>query len=233
MTVMPVQTTVPAQPNVFQGAANALNTAQGAATAATQYQPQSLATANLGAYQNPFEQQVVNNALGDIERQRQMAVNNLGFAAGRGGAFGGSRHGVAESLTNEAALRQAGQIGGQLRSQGFNQAQQMAQQDIANQMGAQNLGLDAAGALGNLANLGFGMGTQIQQQQAQQGAQQQGLMQALIDAARGQFQGFTGSPGQSLQLPLQALGAVPYGQTQTQTRRPGLFNYLSLGLGAL
>lgn len=221
------------QPNVFQGAANALNTAQTAATGATQFQPQSLATANLGAFQNPFEQQVVQNTLGDIERQRQMAINDVGLQATRAGAFGGSRQGVAEALTNEAAMRQAGNIGAQLRSQGFGQAQQAAQQDIQNQLAAQNLGLSGASTLGNLANLGFGMGSQIQQQQAQQGAQQQALSQALINAARNQFSGFTGSPAQSLQLPLQALGTVPFGQTQTQSQSPGLFNFLSLGLGLL
>lgn len=221
------------RPNVFQGAANALNTAQTAATGAAQFQPQSLATANLGAFQNPFEQQVVQNTLGDIERQRQMAVNDVGLQATRAGAFGGSRQGVAEALTNEAAMRQAGNVGAQLRSQGFGQAQQAAQQDIQNQLAAQQLGLGAAGQLGNLANLGFGMGQQIQGQQAQQGAQQQALQQALIDAARSQFAGFAGSPMAGLQAPLQALGAVPFGQTETTSQSPGLFNYLSLGLGLL
>jgi hypothetical protein len=38
----------------------------------------------------------------------------------------------------------------------------------------------------------------------------------------------------SLSAPLAALGAANMGQqTQTQSQRPGLFNYLSLGLGAL
>jgi hypothetical protein len=88
--------------------------------------------------------------------------------------------------------------------------------------------------LSQLAGQGFGFGQQLNQQQMQQGALQQGLMQSLIDAARGQYAGFTGAPQQALTLPLAALGGASMGQqTQTQTQKPGLFNYLSLGLGLL
>lgn len=218
--------------NVFQGAAQGLGTAGTAAAAGTQFQPPSV-TQNLSQFQNPFTQQVIDPALGDIERSRQMAVNDIGAAAGRAGAFGGSRHGVAEALTNEAALRQAGTLGANLRSQGFDRATGLAQQDIANQLAGQNLNLGAAGQLANISNLGFGMGQQIAGQQLQQGTMQQQLMQRIIDAARGQFGQFAGAPAQATQLPLQAVSTVPTGQTSTQTQQPGLFNYLSLGLGLL
>lgn len=220
------------QPNVFQGSAQALGQAGTTAGNVAQFQPQSIAS-GISTFQNPFEQQVVQGALGDVERQRQMAINDVGAAASRAGAFGGSRQGVAEALTNEAALRQAGNIGANIRSQGFNTAAGLAGQDIANRMAGQQLNLGAAGQLGNLANLGFGIGQSINQQQAQQGAQQQALMQQLIDNARGNFAQFTGSPATSTQLPLQAIGSVPFGQTQTETQTPGLLNFLSLGLGLL
>ena len=52
----------------------------------------------------------------------------------------------------------------------------------------------------------------------------------LIDAAKGQYQGFTGAPQQALQLPMAAVGAANMGQqTQTQQYKPGLFDYLKLG----
>lgn len=221
------------QPNVFGQAANALSTAQGAATGAATYSPQSLGGRSLSRYQNPFQQQVIDTTLGDIERSRQMGLNDVGAAATRAGAFGGSRLGVAEAETNRAAMDAVARASGQLRSQGFSQAQGAAQQDISNQLAAQGLNLNAAGQLGSLSNLGFGMGQSIQQQQMQQGTMQQALQQQLIDAARAQYGGFTGQPAASTQAPLQALGTVPYGQTQTQTQQPGLFNYLSLGLGLL
>lgn len=225
----PAQTQA-AQPNVFQGAANALQTAGQAATGATQFQHQSLANRNLQQFQNPFQQQVLDPVLGDIERQRQMAINDVGAAATRAGAFGGSRLGVAEAETNRAALDAAARASGQLRSQGFESARGAAQQDIQNQLAAQQLGLSAAGQLGNLANLGFGFGQATQQQQAQQGAMQQALQQQLINQARNQFQQFTGSPLQSTQAPLQALGTVPFGQTQTTSQQPGLLDFASLAL---
>jgi hypothetical protein len=96
------------------------------------------------AYFNPFEDQVVQGALGDIERSRQMQQMQGSAQAQRAGAFGGSRQGVAESLTNEAALRQSANTAAQLRSQGFQTAAGLGQQDAARALQAQmsNQGVD-------------------------------------------------------------------------------------------
>ena len=56
-----------------------------------------LAGTNLGAYTNPFESQVVDQALGDIERSRKLAQNQLGAQATASNAYGGSRQGIAEA----------------------------------------------------------------------------------------------------------------------------------------
>jgi hypothetical protein len=100
--------------------------------------------AGMQAYFNPFEEQVVQGALGDIERARQMQQMQGAAAAQRAGAFGGSRQGVAESLTNEAALRQSANTAAQLRSQGFETAAGLGQQDAARALQAQmaNQGVD-------------------------------------------------------------------------------------------
>jgi hypothetical protein len=79
----------------------------------------------MGAYQNPFEEQVVQGALGDIERSRQMQEQANRAQATSARAFGGSRQGVVSGMTNEAALRQAATTGGQLRQAGFNAAAQL------------------------------------------------------------------------------------------------------------
>lgn len=207
-------------PNIFEQSA----AAYGQALQGTQG---AMGQPNIGAFMNPYTQNVTNNALADLERQRQMAGNTMGAQATAAGAFGGSRHGVADALTNEAFAQQGANLFGNLQQQGFNTALGAAQ----TQQGMQMTG---AGQLGNLSNLGFGMGRQINQDQLSQGSMQQGVMQALIDAARGQFSGFAGAPEQSLALPLAALGASNMGQnTQTTTQQPGLLNYLSLGLGLL
>jgi len=76
--------------------------------------------------------------------------------------------------------------------------------------------------------------TQLGTTQTQQGQAQQMMNQALIDAAKGQFGGFTGAPQDALSTYLAALGGSQTGQqTQTQTNKPGLLQYLSLGLGLL
>ena len=96
----------------------------------TPFMPEEIA-----AFQNPYEQQVVQQSLNDIEQQRQMAQAQEAQRATAARAFGGSRQGVAQSLTNEAALQQAARTSALLRQQGFGQAAQLAQQ--ARQIGRQ------------------------------------------------------------------------------------------------
>ena len=192
--------------NVFQQAAGAYNTA--------------LQGPNIGQFMNPYTSQVINRTGMDMARQAQIAQNQLGAQATAARAFGGSRQGVAEGTMLGDYGRAFGDIAAQQRQQGFNTALGAAQQQ--QQM------------MSNLAGQGFGFGQAINQQQMQQGTMQQALMQQLIDAARGQYAGYTGAPMASLSAPLAALGAMPQaGSTTTQTQKPGLFNYLSLGLGLL
>lgn len=203
-----------AQPNVFNQAAGAYNTA--------------LQGPNIGQFMNPYTQEVINRTGADIGAAQQMAMNQLGAQATASRAFGGSRQGVAEAQTNAGFIKQLADTSANLRQQGFNTALGAAQNQ--QQM------------MSNLAGQGFGFGQALNQQQMQQGALQQGLVQSLIDAARGQYGGFTGAPQQALTLPLAAVGAANMGQqtttgtttgNTTQSMRPGLFNYLALGLGAL
>ena len=218
-----------AAPNAFQQAAQGVTTGM-AGTMAAGIGP------NIQAFANPYQDQVINRTQQDIERQRQMATNTLGAQASQAGAFGGSRQGVAESLTNEAFARQAADTFAQQRAQGFNTALGAAQTQ-------QGIGLNAAQQYANIGNLGFSQANTINQQQQQQGLAMQALNQQLIDAARQQYGGFTSAPQASLQLPLQAVTAGNMGQgttsgtvsggAQTSTRNPGLFDYLSLGASTL
>lgn len=209
----------PTQPSVFNQSAGAYNAALTGTQAAA-------GMPNVGAFANPFTSQVINTSMDALNRSRQMAMNDLGAQATRARAFGGSRQGVAQAETNRAFADQAGQMAANLNMQGFNSALGAAQQQ-------QQAQLAAAGQMGNLSNLGFGFGQQINQNMMQQGAMQQALQQQLIDAARGQFQGFTNAPQQALSLPLAALGAAPVPQTTTQSKQPGLFDYLTLAATAI
>ena len=106
---------------------------------------------NLGMvqqYMNPYEETVVQNALGDIERQRQTQMAQEGAAATAARAFGGSRQAVQRALVDEAALRQSGALGAQLRQQGFSQAQNLALQQEQLRQAYEQQKLDAARNLG-------------------------------------------------------------------------------------
>jgi len=102
--------------------------------------------ASIQEFMNPYEQQVIQGTLGDIEQSRQMAAMQNAQQATAARAFGGSRYGVQQSLTDQAALSQAAKTAAQMRQQGYGTAAQMAQ--AARQMGLQGaqtvLGLGGA-----------------------------------------------------------------------------------------
>jgi len=105
---------------------------------------------NLGMvqkYMNPYENQVVQNTLADIERARQGQISAEGARATASKAFGGTRQAVTRSLVDEAALRNAGNLAAQLRQSGFAQAQNLglSQQQLMQQYEQQKL--DAARGL--------------------------------------------------------------------------------------
>ena len=226
--------------NIYQQANTGITKAGQAAMTGTQFSPMAItapSAATMNQYSNPYETGVINQNLADIERSRLLAQNNMGAQATAANAFGGSRHGIAESETNRGFADRAAAMSGQLRQQGYNTSQQMARQAQMQNQQAQLQGqqqrMGAASQLGTLSNLGFGMGQQINAQMQNQGLQQQAVQQAVIDAAKARYAGYTAQPNQSLNMPLMALGAAPYNQnaTETSTYNPGLFDYLTLAAG--
>lgn len=224
--------------NVYTQASQGLTGAMGA-TAQQAFQPMqtgpmTVAGSNLNRYMNPYTSNVIGNLARDTGRAMQMGSNQLGAQASRAGAFGGSRHGIAQGQMMGDALRGFQSQAGQLRQAGFQNAQQMAQQDVQNRMAANQQRLGAASQLANLGMQGFNMGQQMSNQSFQQGLAQQAMNQRLIDAAKQQYAGFTGAPAQSLSYATSALGAtpVPQSQSQTQSRQLGLMDYLTFGATA-
>ena len=125
-------------------------------------------------FYNPFEEQVVQQTLQDIGRQSAQADIGLRDQAVSAGAFGGARG----RITQEELARQTGRGAAEavsgIRSAGFGQAQQQAQQAFEQQRGAQQgLASMQAGlggqqaqigqALGGLGQLAAGMGGQFGQ----------------------------------------------------------------------
>lgn len=212
------------QPNgIFGGAASGINTALTGATGLATGGPTSVADANLDNYMNPYTSSVIDATLGNLADAKEMALNDVGAAASAAGAFGGARHGIAEGQVYQNFADTAADTAAKLNMAGFDKATQLAGQDVATGLAGNQL-------LGSLAGQAFGMGNTINQNLSQQGLLQQMLQQQLIDAGKGQFYGWAGSPGQSLSYPLAALGVAPNVGTTTQTKNPGLFDILGLAL---
>ena len=206
--------------NVNQASAGALEQALGTTQQAMQ------GPINIGAYANPFTGAVIDRTQQDIARQQEMASNQIGAQATAAKAFGGSRQGVAEGVMAGEYGRMAGDIAAQQRQANYSQALQAAMADRQSRLGA-------ASQLGGLGQQAFQTGQAIQGQQQQQGLLQQSIQQALIDAARQQYAGYTGAPQTALQAPLEALGIAQQGgaRTTTESDRPGLLSYLQAASG--
>ena len=203
---------------------------------------------------NEFGASAFNQAAQQYSAQQQ-AANQFGAQAGNTAnlanqaAFNqanqfGAQAANNSALANQASLNQARQFGAQAQNtaglanqSSFNQANQFnATQNQNAQLANQAAGLAgsqqrlAAGRqLGDLSNLGFGMGQTLTGNLAQDGAMKQGLNQLLIDAARNQYSQYQSSPYDSIGLLSQALGASPVPQTTNTSKTPGLFDYLTLG----
>ena len=241
--------TMPSQPmaggNVGQTSANAYNnavnaTGMGMGFTPNQVTPNTVAGTNMQQYQNPFQQQVIDSSMADMNRANQMALNNVGAQAQNAGAYGGSRQGVAEAETNNNFARQAAQMTAGLNQAGYQNAQQQAQFDIGNNFAAQNQNnannfavnqsmTAGANQLANMSQQGFDYSNKINDNMMNTGNAQQNLIQQIINSANGQYSDIAQYPQNMLNLPVAAVGGAQFPTTTTNGMKPGLFDYLTLG----
>ena len=205
----------------------------------------------IGQFMDPYQQQVTQEALKEIDRQQQIAENRLAGQAVRAGAFGGSRFGVAQSeLARNAADLRSRRIFEDL-SRNFQQAQAAAR--AANQQRIQagqvfgQLGRGTSGIGGAMAGLGaqqqalqrqdvgqlLGIGG-LQQQQAQRELDVRTANLAAMENAP--FQQLSAGAGILQQLPGIGGGSqvvAPLAQTNPYLQAAGAVGSLGTGLGAL
>ena len=134
---------------------------------------------SIASFMNPYTSMVRENALGDLESARRAAIQQTGERANAARAFGGSRQGVAEALTNQGFAKQAATLGTTLNEQAFNQAMAMQQADIARQSAA-DIANQQAGLQG--AQLRLGGASQLGNLAAQQQALRLSGAQAVMGA---------------------------------------------------
>ena len=184
-----------------------------------------------GSYVSPYQQDVINQTLAEYDRQADKSRLALG-APQVAGVFGGGRHGIAEAEYASASDRNRAAILSGLRQQGFQQAQQARQQDLANQMGITNLQTGLGGqasefSRGQIAGLGT------------LGAGQQAQSQAVLDAQRQYAQMAVQDPVKRLNLLGSGVQGLMGGMGQTgttlaeeppQQQTSALGNALGIGL---
>jgi len=139
-------------------------------------------------FMSPYQQQVIDQALANINRQGDIARQNMQAQAVRSGAFGGSREGVQRAeLSRGLAETQNSTIANMLNS-GYMQAMQQAQQAFEAQQGRRLSGAQLSGQLaqgiGALGAQNQMLGQQDVTFQYGLGQQQQSQQQRELDALR-------------------------------------------------
>jgi len=213
---------------------------------------QGMATSNLGvagllggtqafqpsssqAFMDPYQQNVTQQALAELDRQGQQARNRLAGQATRAGVFGGSRFGVQEAeLDRNLSDIKSRRVFEDL-SRNFQQAQRAA---MGAQEAQQRRQLMAGQQLGNLGRIQAGLGalgSQLGAQDVQSllgiGGMQQQLGQARLEADRAQQLAAQQEPFRRLTFASDILRGVPSGSiAYTQQPSPNPFAQ-ALGLG--
>ena len=203
------------------------------------------------AFMDPYQQNVTNEALKEIDRQQQMASNQLAGKAVQAGAFGGSRFGLQQSeLARNAQDLRSRRIFEDL-SRNFQQAQSAAsaantQRLQQGQMFGQ-LGKATSGIGGVMAGLGA-QTQQLGQSDVNQlmgiGGMQQQLGQRELDTGTANLAAMQNAPYQRLSAGAGIMGQLlpggagtqvvaPLAQTNPYAQAAGLLATGAGGLGAL
>jgi len=122
-------------------------------------------------FMSPYQQDIIDTSLRQFDIQAQKGLPGLAAQAIGAGAYGGGREGVQRAeYQTQSDLNRASLLA-QLQQQGFSQAQQLAQQNLANQL---QVGQAGQGFLGSQISGLTALGTQQQaQRQAELEAQKQ------------------------------------------------------------
>ena len=132
---------------------------------------------SIASYMSPYQSDVMSTALAEFDKQAAMRQQDISDAAVKLGGFGGGREGVLQSEYQSTSDKNRAALQAGLLQQGFQQASQARQQDLANQRGLAGLQSTLGGGAQQLAQQQIsGLGTL--------GGAQQAQSQAVLDAQR-------------------------------------------------
>jgi len=228
--------TGPQSTNPYNMAAGAMNAAGQAYMTAGQT-PRSIQSMN--AYLNPYYNEVIQGAIGNMTDTYQQNMNRIGSDALQGGAFGGSRHALLERGLTRDFQRDVGNMSNEMLMQRFDNANNMAFRD--NQLIQSGL-LAAGQGMQGLGRDYFGVGNQVTGMQAQSGAAQRQVLDRVLGLAEQDYNSYMQSPYAALDIIQMAMGRDPRQgnidqslrgvQKMEGSQQPGLMSIAGAGLQA-
>ena len=192
------------------------------------------APSDLSAYMNPYQQSVIDTTMAELNRQGDIARNQLGAQGVGAGAYGGSRFGIQGAELDRNLQDARARALAQLNQQNYGQALQTAQTAYEQQQQRQQQQSQLYGGIaqlyGGLAGQQAGIGAQqagIGMQQAGIGGQQLGAGQFAQQAGLRDLTA-TQQLGQQQQALQQSILDAERGNLQRQLYEPySRLSYLS------
>jgi len=215
----------------YQPFLDAASTSVGAGLGAIGAGVQTLDPSQISTFMNPYQQNVTQAALAELDRQAEMQGQRTAAQAVGAGAFGGSRFGVREAEESRNLAQVKSQRIFEDLSRNFLQAQQ-AQQRTAQQLGQLGVQtLQAGQAQVGLGEAGQRLGGVDINRLLSVGGVQQQQAQNEIEAARRTELARQQEPFRRVGFASDVLRGVPSSQVQyTQQPAPSLFQQVA-GLG--
>jgi len=196
---------------------------------------------DIGAYQSPYQQQVIDLALEDIGRAEDIQRQQAQDVAMRAGAFGGSRGTIYEQEALRPFAEEKLRTVAGLRQAGYEDAAARAARDLENQLRVSlarpSVELAATQQRADIIEGLLGGQQQAIGSMLGFGGLQRGIEQTQRDVAFQEFMRELGYPAQQVDLLGRAVGTLPrniIGQTQTTQQQAGPMGILSglAGLGS-
>jgi hypothetical protein len=182
---------------------------------------QTYDTATAATYANPYQDQVIKGALGDLGEAYGQTQKGMNAQAIGAGAFGGERQGIENVLGRERYLDTVGDTSARLRQAGFESGSNRFAQDRAAQLQSAQ---SQIGALGQSAAGLAGFGTQAR------GIEQAGLAEGYRDFieereyAGGQVKQMIGALSGA---PIRSYGEERSGSVGTPVAGPSMFGQVA------
>ena len=213
-----------------EGSANQALAAQQALTSGLGFlQPESISK-----FQDPYQDQVIDVAMNQLNRQADMRRAGADAQAIKSGAFGGSREGVQRAESERGLQQVKSDTLSKLLSSGFGQALK-ASQDAGRLSGGIGQAFGTlAGTTSDIGRLQQALGQADVSQLSQLGAMRQAQQQAGLDAQRQNQMQASQEPFTRLQLGqnlLQGMPSASIPSTFTQATTPSANPFLQ-GIGA-